>query len=44
MDDDEVHAEKAWQPLHKNATSHTEHILEAISHKTAALRSPTTHL
>ena len=36
--------EKAKQELHKNTTSHIEQILEAISHKTAAVRPPTSHL
>ena len=34
---------KAWQQLHKNAASNIEHVLEAIPHKAAAKRPPTTH-
>ena len=35
--------EKARRELHKNSMSSIEQILEATSHKTAALRSPTSH-
>ena len=41
---DKVYREKARQELHKNATSYTEQILEATSHKKAAVRPPTSHL
>ena len=41
---DATYKEKAWRELHKNATSYIEEILEAISQKTAAVRSPTSHL
>ena len=44
MDTDYAHREKTWQQLHKNAMNYTEQILEAISHKTTAVWSPTTHL
>ena len=39
-----AYREKAWRELHKNATSYIEQILEATSHKTAAVRPPTSHL
>ena len=39
-----MYGEKAWQQSNKNATSCIEHILEAASHKTAAVRLPTSHL
>ena len=35
---------KAWGQLHKNATSYIEQILEAMSHKPAAVRPPTSQL
>ena len=35
--------EKAWQQLHKNVVSNTEQDLEAVIHKSAAVRPPTTH-
>ena len=38
-----MYGEKAWPQLHKNAASHIEQVLEATPHKTAAIRSPTTH-
>ena len=38
MDADEAYREKARRELHKNATSYIEQNLEAISHKTAAVR------
>ena len=47
MDDDNTRGEKkqqTWQQLHKNATRYTEQILEATSHKTPAIRPPTSHL
>ena len=37
MDVDQAHWEKARRELHKNATSHTEQILEATSQKAAAV-------
>ena len=36
--------EKAKRELHKNATSYIEGILEAIFHKTAAVRPSASHL
>ena len=33
-----------WRRMHKNALSHIEQILEATSHKIAAVKSPTTFL
>ena len=39
----ETDEEKARRQLHKNDTSHTEQILEATSHKIAAVRLPTSH-
>ena len=44
LDVDKAHGEKAWQQLHKNSTSHIKQILDATSHKTAVVRSPTSHL
>ena len=44
MDADEAHREKALWQLHKNAASYIEQILEATSHKTAAVQPPTSHL
>ena len=44
MDADLASRGKATQKLHKNATSYTEQIPEATSHKTATLRPPTSHL
>ena len=41
MDADKAYREKARQELHKNAVSYVEQILEAASHETAAIRSPT---
>ena len=41
---EETYGEKAWLLLHKNASSCIEQILEAASHKTAAVRTPTKHL
>ena len=34
----------AWQQLLKNTTSYIEQTLEATSHKTVAVRQPTSHL
>ena len=44
MDADKVYTEKARKELHKYATSYTEKILEATSHKLAAVWPPTSHL
>ena len=33
---------KAWRQLHKNAVSNIEQVLEAMTHKTAAVRQSTT--
>ena len=44
MDADLMQEEKAWRQLHKNATSHIERILEAVSHKTVAVKSRNSHL
>ena len=44
LDADEAYKEKAWQQLHKDAKSYIKQILEATSHKTAAVRPPLTHL
>ena len=35
--------EKDWRQLHKNAASNIEEVLEAKTHKAAAVRPPTTH-
>ena len=34
---------KAWQQLHKNATSNIKQVMGVASHNAAALRPPTTH-
>ena len=39
-----AHKEEAWQKSRNNATSHIEEILEATSHKTTAIRSPTSYV
>ena len=44
MNADKACREKARLELHKNATSYIEQILEATSHKTAALWTLTSHL
>ena len=44
MDANSAYWEKATLGLHKNATSHTEQILEATSYKEPAVQLPTSHL
>ena len=44
MDADKGYREKPRLQLHKNASSYIEQILEATSHKKAAVRPPTFHL
>ena len=44
MDTDITDGEKAWRQLHKNAARNFELVLEALPHKTAAVRPPTSHL
>ena len=44
MDADKAYRESARREFHKNATSYIEQILEATSHKKAAVRPPTSHL
>ena len=44
MDIDSAYREKAWRELRENAVSYTEQILEAKSHKTTAVKPPTSHL
>ena len=44
MDADQVNWEKARRKLRKNATNYIEQILEATSHKIAAVRPPTSNL
>ena len=44
MDADKAYRDKAWRQLHKDTTSYIKQILEAASHKTAAVVPPTTHL
>ena len=44
MNTDKAYREKTRQELHKNTTNYTEQILEATSHKTAAVQPPTPHL
>ena len=39
----ETTGEKAWLQLPKNAASNIEQVLEAIPHKSAAVRPPTTY-
>ena len=43
MDIDKRDGEKAWRQLHKNTASNFEHVLEATTHKAAAVRPPTSH-
>ena len=43
MDTNETDDEKFWRQLHKNAAGNIEQVLEATSHKAAAIRPPTTH-
>ena len=38
MDSNSTYVEKAWRQLHKNAANNSEQVLEAASHKTAAVR------
>ena len=38
-----AYEEKAWQQLHKNTASNIEQVLEAVPHKAATVRLPTTH-
>ena len=44
LDTDKAYREKAWQQLHKDATSCIKQILEVTSHKTAAVWPPTNYL
>ena len=44
IDVDSAYREKARLELYKNAKSYIEQILDAIPHKTSAVRSPTSHL
>ena len=44
VDADQAYGEKAWRQLLKNAASYIEQVLEAASHKAAAVRPPTTHI
>ena len=43
MDADLTYGEKTWRQLHKNVASNTEHVLEAVPNKAAAVRPLTTH-
>ena len=43
MDANKTHGEKAWRQLHKNAAGNIGLVLEAVPHKAAAVRPPTTH-
>ena len=38
-----MYGEKTWPQLHKNAVSNTEQVLEAASHKAAAVQPLTIH-
>ena len=40
MDVNETNGKKAWRQLHKNAASNIEQVMEAASHKTAAVWPP----
>ena len=42
MDTNLMDGKKAWRQLHKNAASNIEQVLEAATHKTAAVRPTTT--
>ena len=44
MDADKGYREKVRWEWYKNAVSYIEQILEVTSHKTAAVRPPTSHL
>ena len=44
MDADKAYREKVRMQLQKNATSYIEQIIEATSHKTAAVRPPTSYI
>ena len=44
IDANGTHGEKSSQELHKNATRCLEKILDATTHKTATVQSPTFHL
>ena len=44
MDTDKAFREKAWRQLHKNTTRYIEQIVEAPTHKTVAVRPPSSHL
>ena len=44
MDADKAYREKAWQELHKNATSYIEKIQGTTSHETIVVRPPTSYL
>ena len=44
MDADKAYREKAKQELLKNVISYTEQILEATSHETAGVQTPTSYL
>ena len=44
MDTDEEYREKARWEMHKNAMSYIEQILEATSHKKAAVQPPNSYL
>ena len=39
----ETYGEKAWHQLHKNVANNIVQVLEAASHKEAAVRPLTTH-
>ena len=43
MDANKTYGEKAGRQLHKNAASNFEQVLEATSHKAAAVPPPTTY-
>ena len=42
MDTNKTYGEKAWQQLHKNAVSNIKQVLEAASHRVAAVQPLTT--
>ena len=43
MDTNKMYVEKAWRQLHKNAASNIELVMDAVPHKPADVRPPTTH-
>ena len=44
METGQAYRENVRRELHKNTTSYIEQIIETISHKTSAIRPPTSYL